>query len=131
MRELRETGCAICVASSSQPERIRLSLSVTGLVDIVGPHIFSAAMVAKGKPAPDLFLHAAHEMGAAASACLVVEDSPAGIAAAHEAGMRVFGFVGGSHAAPGRLADRLAALAPERIFDDMTLLPSLVREGAR
>lgn len=53
-----------CVASSSQPERIRLSLSLTGLIDKLEPNIFSATMVEKGKPAPDLFLHAASEMGA-------------------------------------------------------------------
>ena len=71
-----------CVASSSQLERIRLSLELTGLRDLFEPHIFSASMVARGKPAPDLFLHVAREMGVAPEHCTVIEDSPAGIAAA-------------------------------------------------
>ena len=79
-----------CVASSSQPERIRLSLTKTGLIGFFEPNIFSATMVRKGKPEPDLFLHAAKSMGFAPADCLVVEDSPAGIQAAHSAGMKVF-----------------------------------------
>ncbi len=85
-----------------QPERIRLSLSLTGLLEMLEPHIYSASMVARGKPAPDLFLHAAEEMGVRPEDCVVVEDSPAGIDAARRAGMRVFAFTGGSHAAAGR-----------------------------
>ena len=81
-----------CVASSSQLERIRLSLELTGLLDWFEPNIFSATMVENGKPAPDLFLHAAAKMGADPSRCLVIEDSPAGITAARAAGMRVFGL---------------------------------------
>lgn len=78
-----------CVASSSQPERIRYSLGLTGLIDKFEPHVFSATMVKNGKPAPDLFLHAAREMGADPRHCIVIEDSPAGIAAAKAAGMAV------------------------------------------
>lgn len=77
-------GIPCCVASSSQMERIRLSLSVTGLLDRL-PDIFSATMVKRGKPAPDLFLHAARQMHVEPEACLVIEDSPAGIAAAKAA----------------------------------------------
>ena len=88
-----------CVASSSSLERIRLSLSLTGLLEMLNPHIYSASMVARGKPAPDLFLHAARSMGVRPEDCVVVEDSPAGIDAAKRAGMRVFAFTGGSHAA--------------------------------
>jgi HAD superfamily hydrolase (TIGR01509 family) len=115
-----------CIASSSKPERIRLSLSITGLLDQFEPHIYSAAMVERGKPAPDLFLHAARDMGAEPGRCLVIEDSPAGVEAAKAAGMRVFGFTGGSHAHAGGLAVALALLEPAAIFDDMRLLPSLV-----
>ena len=75
-----------CVASSSQLERIRLSLEVTGLRDLFEPHIFSASMVKRGKPAPDLFLHVAREMGVAPENCTVIEDSPAGITAAKAGG---------------------------------------------
>jgi HAD superfamily hydrolase (TIGR01509 family) len=115
-----------CIASSSKPERIRLSLSVTGLLDQFEPHIYSATMVERGKPAPDLFLHAARGMGVAPDDCLVIEDSPAGVQAAKAAGMRVFGFTGGSHALAGGLAAALALLEPDAVFDDMRLLPSLV-----
>jgi FGGY-family pentulose kinase/HAD superfamily hydrolase (TIGR01509 family) len=127
LRRLASVGYRVCVASSSQPERIRLSLALTGLLDLLEPHIFSAVMVERGKPAPDLFLHAARQMGVAPADCIVIEDSPAGIAAAVSAGMRVFGFVGGSHAAAGRLRDTLAALSPEVVFDDMAELPGLLK----
>ncbi|MDN5929425.1 MAG: HAD family hydrolase [Hyphomicrobiales bacterium] len=115
-----------CIASSSKPERIRLSLSITGLLDQFEPHIYSATMVKRGKPAPDLFLHAARDMGMEPDDCLVIEDSPAGVEAAKAAGMRVFGFTGGSHALAGGLAAALALLEPDAVFDDMRLLPSLV-----
>lgn len=86
-----------CVASSSTPERIRHSLRVTGLIGRLEPHLFSATMVARGKPAPDLFLHAARSMGVAPENCLVIEDSVAGVTAARTAGMIAIGFTGGSH----------------------------------
>jgi FGGY-family pentulose kinase/HAD superfamily hydrolase (TIGR01509 family) len=123
--------CPRCVASSSSLERIRLSLDLTGLIGLFEPHLFSASMVANGKPAPDLFLHAAKAMGVDPSCCLVIEDSPAGVAAAKAAGMRVFGFTGGAHAGPADLAQALAAAGPELIFDDMRELPGLVRRTAR
>jgi HAD superfamily hydrolase (TIGR01509 family) len=116
-----------CVASSSQPERIRLSLDLTGLIDRFEPRIFSATMVANGKPAPDLFLHAAHALGVAPGDCVVIEDSPAGIAAAQAAAMTAFGFVGGSHAAGAGLRASLAQMVPAAIFDDMFELSSLLR----
>ena len=114
-----------CVASSSKPERIRLSLDVVGLLDLLEPNIYSATMVKRGKPAPDLFLHAAAQM-ARPSGCVVIEDSPAGIEAAKAAGMRVFAFAGGSHAGAGGLHAAFGALAPDAVFDDMRLLPSLL-----
>lgn len=115
-----------CVASSSQPERIRLSLAVTGLIEQFEPAIFSASMVARGKPDPDLFLHAARAMGAKPEHCLVIEDSPTGIAAARNAGMRVFAYVGGSHLRTAGLRSEIDALAPDAAFDDMRALPGLV-----
>lgn len=116
-----------CVASSSQMERIRLSLTKTGLIGYFEPNIFSATMVKRGKPEPDLFLHAAKSMGFAPADCIVVEDSPAGIQAAHSAGMRVFAFTGGSHAAPSNLRQTVAPLLPTAVFDDMKALPELIR----
>ncbi|NBC13207.1 MAG: HAD-IA family hydrolase [Gammaproteobacteria bacterium] len=86
-----------CVASSSTPERIRHALRVTGLIGRLEPHLYSATMVARGKPAPDLFLHAARGMGIDPASCVVVEDSVAGVTAAAAAGMTVIGFTGGSH----------------------------------
>jgi HAD superfamily hydrolase (TIGR01509 family) len=119
-------GTLSCVASSSQPERIRLSLSITGLIERLEPRIFSASMVKNGKPAPDLFLHAARTMGVDPSGCVVIEDSTAGIEAAKRAGMRVFAFAGGSHAPLCGLREAAAALDPDLIFDDMRQLPGLV-----
>ena len=115
----------ICVASSSQPERIELSLRTTGLWDRFGGRVYSATMVDRGKPAPDLFLHAARAMGFAPDACLVVEDSPAGVQAALAGGMRVVGFVGGGHAQGRAHRDALAALGPDRVIDDMRALPGI------
>ncbi|MHC1547108.1 HAD family hydrolase [Phyllobacterium sp. K27] len=115
-----------CVASSSQPERIRLSLRLTGLINLLDPHIFSATMVKNGKPAPDLFLFAAKTMNVDPADCVVIEDSPAGIQAAKAAGMRVFAFTGGTHSRGGRLESTLASLDPDLIFNDMLQLPGLL-----
>ncbi|KQS76989.1 hydrolase [Rhizobium sp. Leaf384] len=117
-----------CVASSSQMERIRLSLTITGLIDRLEPHIFSATMVTNGKPAPDLFLHAAEAMDVAPENCIVIEDSPAGIVAAKAAGMRVFAFTGASHARTERHLGAIRELAPNAVFDDMRELLHLVAQ---
>lgn len=131
IRDIAETLGAlehpVCVASSSQPERIGLSLEVTGLTGFFDSHVFSAAMVERGKPAPDLFLHAARQMGVDPADCIVVEDSPAGIEAALAAGMGAFGFAGGSHAQSQEHRQQLLALGPRRVFDNMLELPDLVR----
>lgn len=123
---LDRLSVSFCVASSSQPERIRLSLAVTGLLDRFEPRIFSASMVARGKPDPDLFLHAAEAMGVTPERCLVIEDSPAGIAAAKNAGMRVFAYAGGSHIGLSGLRSEIEALKPDAVFDDMRALPGLI-----
>ncbi len=115
-----------CVASSSQPERIRLSLEVTGLLKRLEPYIFSASMVSRGKPAPDLFLHAAEQMKTPPHHCLVIEDSAAGVEAAKSAGMRVFAFTGGAHAGGETYLQTLTQLAPDHIFDDMRALPDML-----
>jgi len=118
----------VCVASSSQVERIRLSLEVTGLTSFFHDRVFSATMVAHGKPAPDLFLFAARQMHTAPQDCIVIEDSPAGISAALEAGMRVLAFAGGSHARSAAHRDKLKALQPHGLFDDMHDLPALLAD---
>ncbi|MGC2787694.1 MAG: FGGY family pentulose kinase [Roseiarcus sp.] len=120
----------VCVASSSGPERIRLSLRVAGYETLFAPNIFSAAEVAEGKPSPDLFLHAARAMGVKPENCLVIEDSVAGVVAARAAGMTVFGFVGASHFSPLDEGAHLTAAGAELLFDDMTRLPDLVAAHA-
>src|SRR5438552_3253176 len=90
----------VCVASSSAPEQIRRKLELTGLLGRFGENLFSATMVARGKPAPDLFLYAAQQLATAPDRCLVIEDSPAGIDAALAARMTAIGFAGGSHCGP-------------------------------
>lgn len=117
-----------CVASSSLPERIALSLRVTGLADLFD-NIFSATQVARGKPAPDLFLLAARQMGTCPEKCLVIEDSPAGVQAAQAAGMRVIGFTGGGHCGPDH-ADKLRQAGAPVVIDRMTDLPATVQAFA-
>lgn len=117
---------AKCVASSSNLARIRKSLTLTGLHDHFGQHLFSTDLVQRGKPRPDVFLYAAKRMNASPDTSVVVEDSPAGIRAAKAAGMRVIAFCGASHGKPARLKDRLAALQPDLLIDDMShLKPSI------
>lgn len=114
-----------CIASSGAIAKMRLTLSTTGLLSSFEPHLFSAQMVKHGKPAPDLFLYAAEQMGVAPHACVVVEDSAAGIRAGLAAGMRVLGFAGGSHASAGYEA-RLWEAGAETVFRDMSELPRLL-----
>jgi HAD superfamily hydrolase (TIGR01509 family) len=76
---LDSLAAPFCVASSSTPERLAHALALTGLDQRFRAHIFSASLVARGKPAPDLFLHAAREMGITPRRCVVVEDSRAGV----------------------------------------------------
>jgi HAD superfamily hydrolase (TIGR01509 family) len=117
----------VCVASSGSHERMRVSLGATGLYDRLAPHIFSSSQVAHGKPAPDLFLFAAAQMGADPAACVVVEDSVAGIRGAVAAGMTAFGFHGGSHCGPDHAAS-LRAAGATATFDDMSRLPVLIAQ---
>ena len=112
-----------CVASSGTPESIENKLRLTGLWERFEGRIFSAADVEHGKPAPDLFLHAAKRMRVEPAACAVVEDSPFGVQAAHAAGMRVFAYFGGIMP-----ADRLGEA--DVVFDDMSDLPDLLENAA-
>lgn len=86
-----------CVATSSSPRRAELSLRLAGLADRVGARLFTSSMVARGKPAPDLFLHVASAMAVDPARCLVIEDSLTGVRAGLAAGMQVWRFTGGSH----------------------------------
>lgn len=117
---------AKCVASSSTPEKLAMKLEVACLTADFAPHIFSTALVARGKPAPDIYLHAAAALKVAPRACVVVEDSPHGVAGAKTAGMQVIGFIGGCHATP-RLGDELRAAGADHVVSDMAELPAVVR----
>ena len=113
-----------CVATSSSPERAMRSLSVTGLDRYFGPRIYTASQVARGKPAPDLFLHAATQMGADPRRCLVIEDSLPGLQAGRAAGMHVLRYTGGAHLR-GRVLKHDAGV---RSFDNWGALSLLMAD---
>jgi HAD superfamily hydrolase (TIGR01509 family) len=117
-----------CVASNSHLERVRHALSVTRLLPFFEPNVFSASQVARGKPAPDLFLFAALQLDARPEECVVIEDSTTGVEAAIAAGMPVVGFCGGSHCS-GDHADRLIAAGCARVFADMADLAGFLCEA--
>ncbi len=94
---LAELGVQACVASSSSPARVAHTLKTIGMTNYFGKHVFTASQVARGKPAPDLFLFAARTMGVDPSRCLVLEDSAAGVQAGLAADMQVWRYLGGSH----------------------------------
>jgi len=108
-----------CLASSSEPERVEFSLACTGLAAQFAGRVFTTSMVARGKPAPDLFLHAARVMHAAPARTLVVEDSISGVQAAKAAGMVAWGFVGASHYAASDGRAMLTAAGADRVFARM------------
>ena len=114
-----------CVASSGTHSKIRRTLGKTGLLPRFEGKIFSAEDVPRGKPSPDLFLHAADSLGYRPEECAVVEDSVHGVEAARAAGMHVFAFSGGVTPASA-LAGRATT-----VFERMTLLPDLVAGGLR
>jgi HAD superfamily hydrolase (TIGR01509 family) len=109
-----------CVASSSDLDRVSRSLALTGLAPLFGDRLFTAQMVARGKPAPDLFLYAAEQMQVAPQRALVIEDSVSGVTAAKAAGMVVWGFVGGSHYQSRDGRAMLYDAGADRVFDRMT-----------
>jgi HAD superfamily hydrolase (TIGR01509 family) len=117
---LERISLPVCVASSSPTERLRFKLELTGLYERFAGRIFSAAEVANGKPAPDLFLYAAQQMGAEPARCVVVEDSVYGVQAARAAGMDVLAYAGGVTAADVLAGPRTV------VFDDMRSLPELL-----
>lgn len=120
VQALDQISIPVCVASSGTHEKMKITLGRTGLYERFEGRIFSATEVPHGKPEPDLFLHAAFQMGVQPSRCAVVEDSQYGVRAARAAGMRSFGYAGGVTPAawlegPGTV-----------VFDDMRELPGLL-----
>jgi HAD superfamily hydrolase (TIGR01509 family) len=117
----------ICVASNSRLTRLQSTLTQTKLYSHFYPYIYSSQMVAKGKPAPDLFLYAANNMGFDVHDCIVIEDSVNGVKAAIAADMLCFGFVGGSHCVSGH-ENELSSAGAKTIFSNMYDLPELIEE---
>jgi HAD superfamily hydrolase (TIGR01509 family) len=115
-------GLATCVASSGSVSKMQLTLGLTGLLAHFDGRLFSATDVARSKPHPDVFLHAAEAMGASPARCCVVEDSPLGVEAAVAAGMRVLGYARDSDA-------EILSGSGARVFYDMAELPGLVDEA--
>lgn len=115
-----------CIASGTNYDLLIHSLKITGCYSLFKPNIFSSEMVPQGKPHPDLFLYAFKESETAleepVEKCVVIEDGVSGIMAAKAAGMRAFGFIGGSHG-DTKIGDQLWAAGAERIFSDMAELP--------
>lgn len=114
-----------CVASSSTPDKLRMKLEITGLAPWFAPNIFSTALVQRGKPAPDIYLHAAQAVGVPPECCIVIEDSPHGIAGARAAGMQAIGFVGGAHAT-ALLRAQLADAGADAVAGSMNELASML-----
>lgn len=115
----------LCVASNAQLARLKEVLALTGLLSFFEPHVFGADLVARPKPAPDLFLYAAACFDVSPSRCVVIEDSETGIQAAKAAGMRVLGFYGAGHCYPG-YEHRLTEAGASAVFSSMEeLLPIL------
>jgi HAD superfamily hydrolase (TIGR01509 family) len=109
-----------CVASSGSHEKMQITLGTTGLLSKFEGNIFSVTEVARSKPFPDVFLHAARTIGVPAAACVVIEDTPTGVAAGVAAGMRVFGYCA---LTPRR---RLLEAGAHVAFDSMRELPALL-----
>ncbi len=125
--ELTAAGLEVCVASNAALWKSRLTLGLTGLAELIDPdRVFSAAQVARGKPAPDLFLHAARACGRAPADCLVVEDSPTGVTAARAAGIRVLGYAG-----PGGGGAETLAQAGAEVITDLREVPRAAAPGHR
>ncbi|MBX3494093.1 MAG: HAD family phosphatase [Parvibaculum sp.] len=121
LRTLKSRAIPFCVASSGKFEKMRFTLGATKLLPLVEDVLFSAEEVAHGKPAPDLFLHAAARMGHTPETCLVVEDSVPGVQAAVAAGMPVVGYAGDPHTDAEGLKSEGA-----HVISDMSALPALL-----
>ncbi len=116
---LRDANIPFCVGSNGTIPKMHMSLGLTGLLPLLRDVLFSGEDMARGKPFPDLFLHAAATMGAAPADCVVIEDSAAGLKAAQAAGMKALAYVAHAAHAPADLSDG-------HPFDDMRLVPGLL-----
>ena len=116
-----------CICSNSGDERLKMSLTKTGLWDRFRPYVFSAASLPdiEVKPAPDIYLHAAREFEVEPGECVVIEDSAHGVSGAVAAGMRVIGYVGASHTYPEH-SDQLTDAGAETIVKHLDEIPKIV-----
>jgi HAD superfamily hydrolase (TIGR01509 family) len=129
--EVTTQGHAVCVASSTALDALRANLARTGMLERLDPHVFSVSQVKRSKPAPDVLLFAASQMGFDPGDCIVIEDSVAGVTAARRAGMTAIGFMGGGHAYAG-LAARLLEAGAAQVCATMADLSDLTgRLGAK
>jgi HAD superfamily hydrolase (TIGR01509 family) len=117
---LQAAGVPYCVASSGDHEKMNTTLGITGLLPRFAGRIFSVTQVARGKPAPDVYLFAARQLGVGPAACVVVEDTPPGVQAGVAAGMTVFGFC--AHTPE----QKLKAAGAHRTFDVMRQLVTML-----
>ncbi len=133
MPGVREAVLAIgghrCVASSTPQPHLSDNIRIAGLHDLFGDHVFSASQVRRAKPAPDVFLFSASQMGHDPGDCLVIEDSVPGVLAARRAGMTVIGFTGAAHDA-ALMTAKLSEAGAVSVASHMDHLPDLVRKAA-
>jgi HAD superfamily hydrolase (TIGR01509 family) len=115
-----------CIASSSSPERLALSLEVLNMTPLFEGRVFSASNVARGKPHPDIFLHASEQLGIAPGDCIVIEDSVGGVTAGRAAGATVIGLTAASHIQPGHDA-RLKQAGADHVVASFAELDRIVQ----
>jgi HAD superfamily hydrolase (TIGR01509 family) len=127
-REFLEAWCEVpcCIASSSSPERLALSLEVLKMTPHFEERVFSASNVARGKPHPDIFLHAAEQLGIHPGDCIVIEDSLSGVTAGRAAGATVIGLTAASHVQPGHDA-RLRRAGADHVVPSFAELDRVIR----
>ena len=114
------------VASGSNPDRLVVKLQKAGLYDIFAPHVYSAQRMPRGKPAPDVYLHAAGALKVDPKACVAIEDSVNGVTSAIAAGMVVIGFTGGGHCPPQQ-GELLARAGAAHVAAEMSELQAILR----
>jgi HAD superfamily hydrolase (TIGR01509 family) len=115
-----------CIASSSSPERLALSLEVLNMTALFGGRVFSASQVARGKPHPDIFLYAAEQLGVSAADCIVIEDSVGGVTAARAAGATAIGLTAAGHIQPGHDA-KLREAGADHVVASFAELDRIIR----
>lgn len=129
----RFSGLPRCIASSSSPDRLALCLEVLGMEALFADRVFSASLVARGKPHPDIFLHAAAAIGVPPDQCIVIEDSASGVIAARAAGATVIGLLAAGHIREGHAAvlnEAGAHYLVDNFMDAETVVGDLLRTEA-